>query len=615
MKSLWLLFLLSTFVNLAITAPTNHELQSGKCTTCELIVEVAHDLLGDDALDDCIVDFANYVCAALHIEDHFVCKGMTSNFKETFIYVLKTLIVEPKEICGLLVQDCDGGFNPYNATWFLPTPGVKPPHKDPPPIPQGKPTLRVLHLSDLHVDNDYQIGAEAKCGEPLCCRPPNDGNEAKDVKTPAGKWGTIAECDSPYWLLTDMLQHIAATHKDIDYVIVSGDLESHADWDYSREGHIAKVKNITDTIKKYLPGLNVYFAVGNHEGVPIDNFGPHFTPEQFHMDWLYDTMADSWKDWVPTDQLPEVRYNGCYMKQLFPGLRLISLNNALGDTVNFYLYINQTDPDGTMTWFFEQLEDAERNGQKVQVVAHIPGGGGEALEGWAINYYNAATRYEDTIVGHFFGHTHSEEIHVIFEDPENPNSRPTGVVYASPSLTPYSDLNPAYRIYTIDGNYPGSTFQVIDFEGYFLNLTEANANPDAPTKWQPYYKSNSVKAEYGLKSLAASEWNNLIDRMITDNATFTSFIKNTYRRSDVKCNTDCRRNTLCDSKKAHHSQNLCSGIEAALGKAVPKVKNLKYGRGQIKSEIAFKLQNKKEAVEYFKTLAKNFASSPDKCKI
>lgn len=139
------------------------DLDSQQCTTCELVVEVAHDLLGDDALDDCIVDFVTFVCTALGIEDNFVCKGIISDFGETFIYVIQTLIVEPNEICGLLVSDC-GGFDPHNATWFLPMPGVKPPHKDPPSIPNGKPTLKVLHLSDIHVDNNYTIGSEAKCG-------------------------------------------------------------------------------------------------------------------------------------------------------------------------------------------------------------------------------------------------------------------------------------------------------------------------------------------------------------------------------------------------------------------------------------------------------------------
>uniref|UniRef100_A0A914Z7K3 Saposin B-type domain-containing protein n=1 Tax=Panagrolaimus superbus TaxID=310955 RepID=A0A914Z7K3_9BILA len=197
------------------------ELDSKECTTCTLIVEVAHDLLGDDALDDCIVDFVSFVCTALNIEDHFICKGMVGDFKETFIYVVNELIVEPKEICGLLVKGCDGGFDPYNATWFLPMPGVKPPHKTPTPIPAGKPTLRVLHLSDLHVDNDYIIGSEAKCAEPLCCRPPKDTNEAfvqkKDIAVPAGKWGTVGDCDAPYWLLEDMMKDIAANHKDVSF--------------------------------------------------------------------------------------------------------------------------------------------------------------------------------------------------------------------------------------------------------------------------------------------------------------------------------------------------------------------------------------------------------------
>ena len=111
-----------------------------------------------------------------------------------------------------------------------------------------------------------------------------------------------------------------------------------------------------------------------------------------------------------------------------------------------------------MTWFIEQLEDAERNGQKVQIVAHIPGGSSEALEGWAINYYNAVNRFEDIIVAQFFGHTHSEEFYIVYENSEDSTSRPTSVIFSAPSLTPYSDYQPAYRIYTIDGNYDGSTF-------------------------------------------------------------------------------------------------------------------------------------------------------------
>lgn len=90
---------------------------------------------------------------------------------------------------------------------------------------------------------------------------------AADVKQPAGQWGMVGDCDAPYWLLTNMLDFIQKNHKDVsiqwflvsldirefffqlDYVMVSGDLTSHADWDYSRESHVAMVKNISDTIR------------------------------------------------------------------------------------------------------------------------------------------------------------------------------------------------------------------------------------------------------------------------------------------------------------------------------------------------------------------------------
>ena len=45
-----------------------------------------------------------------------------------------------------------------------------------------------------------------------------------------------------------------------------------------------------------------------------------------------------------------------------------------------------------MSWFLDQLLQAERAGDKVHIVAHIPTGNSEALEGWSINYYNIVNR-------------------------------------------------------------------------------------------------------------------------------------------------------------------------------------------------------------------------------
>lgn len=43
----------------------------------------------------------------------------------------------------------------------------------------GSPKLRILHVSDIHIDPGYEVGSKVKCGEPLCCRQ-GDGKAGKN---------------------------------------------------------------------------------------------------------------------------------------------------------------------------------------------------------------------------------------------------------------------------------------------------------------------------------------------------------------------------------------------------------------------------------------------------
>ncbi|GMR30863.1 hypothetical protein PMAYCL1PPCAC_01058 [Pristionchus mayeri] len=95
------------------------------------------------------------------------------------------------------------------------------------------------------------------------------------------------------------------------------------------------------------------------------------------------------------------------------------------------------------------------------------------------------------------GHTHSEQFNMYYEDPDDVSTRPIGVTYAAPSLTPYSDYFLAYRIYEIEGPQEGSQFRVIDWSEYYLNLTEANDDPNKETEWKTLY--SSVLKEYDLE--------------------------------------------------------------------------------------------------------------------
>ena len=72
-------------------------------------------------------------------------------------------------------------------------------------------------------------------------------------------------------------------------------------------------------------------------------------------------------------------------------------------------------------------------------------------------------------------------------------TRATNVAYVTPSVTTFSFLNPGYRIYTVDGFYQNSTWQILDYDTMFLNLTEANKFNK--TSWQIEYSTKVNRIE------------------------------------------------------------------------------------------------------------------------
>lgn len=64
-------------------------------------------------------------------------------------------------------------------------------------------------------------------------------------------------------------------------------------------------------------------------------------------------------------------------------------------------------------------------------------------------------RYESTITAQFFGHTHYDEYELFYDTSDF--GRAVNVAFIGPSVTPYADLNPGYRIYYVDGDHDKST--------------------------------------------------------------------------------------------------------------------------------------------------------------
>lgn len=83
-------------------------------------------------------------------------------------------------------------------------------------------------------------------------------------------------------------------------------------------------------------------------------------------------------------------------------------------------------------------------------------------------------RYESTITAQFFGHTHFDEFELFYDTQDL--GRPVSIAYVGPSVTPYYDLNPGYRIYYVDGDREHSTRVILFKPSTWLTYTKTKKN-------------------------------------------------------------------------------------------------------------------------------------------
>ncbi|CAI4227042.1 unnamed protein product [Auanema sp. JU1783] len=544
------------------------------CFACTITVDGLQDMLKQNKTDNEIAAFLTSICDLLNVEQPHVCYHIMKAFQDEVVFVLERTVFTPDEICGAFVKDCGQSVNPFHVMWNITIPGNKPPVKPWPKIPDGKPTYKFLQLSDIHIDRQYAEGSEAYCEVDdiegtyaMCCRnyaddaPAHSSRKDKPVFIPAGKWGMPFLCDIPYRTFESSMKHISQAHKDLDYIIITGDFEAHDSWDYTVDLTKSNIQNVTNVLLKYFPKTPVYVSIGNHEAVPQDAMAPHTMAEynQRGPQWLYSIMKDMWAHWIPTSALPDVQYRASYSVRPKPGLKLISLNTIYCSEFNFYLYIDQTDPDSTLEWLIEQLQDSESKGEKVHIISHIPPGDDYCLKGWSWNFFEIIRRYEGTVAQMYYGHTHYDHFQVLYES-ANPNTRPFHMNWISPSITTYSFSNPSYRIYTVDGGYAGATYTTKDVETYSTDVEEANKSGKEPV----YTLEYNYRQFYNMTDLSPQSFSELSDRLYNDPELFKRFLRFYWRNPhDNECysSKECRKKFVCPMKTGRsYDESFCTGL-------------------------------------------------------
>jgi len=420
-------------------------------------------------------------------------------------------------------------------------------------------TMRVLHLSDVHLSANYTEDAPANCLGAMCCESVSKQNPLDQV-IPAPKYGHW-RCDCPQALLDSSAQN-SADHSGYAFALFTGDMVDHNPVFISQEETFKEEVRTMRSFKRYLGEIPVYPVLGNHDSYPYSQEPARDSEYANRTELNIRLMEDMWSayGWIDDHAAEEFRLtHGGYAIEPVPGLKVVTLNSNYWYRWNFYNYIGMEDPDpsGMIKFLISELLDCEQRGIKAWVQAHVPPGGlsDEALPPAAALLAATLDRFSATVTGQFFGHTHLDEFSVLYANNatiRDENSA-VGVAWIAPSITPYTDMNPAWRYYEVDTN----TFEIMDAVTVFADIESGfghswSTAPDL--EWEVLY---STREKYG-RELAWPEseplngkfWHRAAKELLYNTDFARAFVKRSYRESSraPDCSSyDCRAERYCYS--------------------------------------------------------------------
>ena len=316
--------------------------------------------------------------------------------------------------------------SPLNNTGLFPKPK---PANAKPPKPSGK-RVKVLHMSDFHLDPRYKVGAEGNCSTNMCCRSNVENSDIPSGKIsyPAPLYGYY-ECDSPYDLGLAALQAVGpltgtSKEKPLAWTIYTGDLVSHdPQSQLSRLYTEYAEDSVYYMLKKYVTGA-VFPVLGNHDTNPEAVDAPHSLPGPLgmQMSWNFNHVAGLWQHegWIDQATADEARLHyGAYSIKNHYGLRMITFNSDFWYRSNYLNFINTTNPDvsGTFKFVIDELQAAEDAGERVWLFAHVLSGwdGTNPLPNPTNLFYQIIDRYSPHVIANvFFGHTHEDQVMIYY---------------------------------------------------------------------------------------------------------------------------------------------------------------------------------------------------------
>ncbi|KAI6113670.1 hypothetical protein EV401DRAFT_2090727 [Pisolithus croceorrhizus] len=246
---------------------------------------------------------------------------------------------------------------------------------------------RFLHITDVHPDPFYKHGAHPSTA---CHR------KKPKKKRRAGYYGTAyKECDSPLALTNFTLDYLEERWSDeIDFVIWTGDSASEV---YELNEAVAeKMKQIFSS-----KGIPVVPTIGNNDVwrgyflfFVVQCSFLHLTSAEFSTSAhntllpgpndITGTYSSMWSDFIPPESQASFLKGGYFSVEVVPGaLAVVSLNTM---------------------YFYSSNE------------GHVPPTDGHYYSRCYGRYVELSLRFQDTILGHLFGHLNTDHFYFMKAD-------------------------------------------------------------------------------------------------------------------------------------------------------------------------------------------------------
>ena len=443
------------------------------CTLCKRLVAAVRTTVEEKYTPDDIISYVALICSFKH--DYEYCQNYYTNYGIPFLKNAFIRITNSENFCYTLGicpegQLCEDTYD-YAIRLLKDKPNKQKEKID------GSSTLKMVQVTDIHYDQRYVENGTIYCSTPLCCHEPASQYSRKK----SGKFGSLLNCDTSLNTLQSFVQ--AANNLNPDLIIWTGDNAEHDNWNSTQEEVYVATKAIKNAIDEvFQHRIPVYPVIGNHEVYPNDIW-------KSGNEIIFKELADIYKDYFFEDQAYESFSKYGYYTELHPNtnLRIVALNCLYCDAVNYHLLgTNYTEAKKEFIWLEEVLRQAEKNGEYVYILDHFPINGEFTLFECSKRLRALFDRFDYIIRGYFSGHNHYDDIAPVrrYFEP-----RPIiNINYIAPSLTSNEagGINPSFRQYIIDSK----TKNVIDYEQYRLNLTDANLKGVA--EWTLSHKATEL---------------------------------------------------------------------------------------------------------------------------